>query len=225
MDILEELKSLSDENYKKFVLKINPTKYEILGIRMPVLKQFAKKIIKESPYEFLALDKEGICEMIMLEGLVISSLKTPFSNLILYTENYMKKIDNWGQVDSFVINFKGIKKEKELVFTSLKIWLNSKEEFVVRTALVMLLCYYINKEYLQKIFDISNKIAHKGYYVFMTNAWLISVCMAKFPEETIVFLKDNQLDKITHNKSILKSHESSRVSENHKILLQTLKRL
>ena len=224
MTILQELATLSEENYKVFNLRIIPTNHNVLGVRIPLLKQIAKRITKESPYEFLTLDKKNNYEMILLEGLVISSLKVPFSNLVPYIETYMTKIDNWAQVDSFVMNFKGIKKEKEHVYNILIHWLNSKEEFTVRTALIILLSYYVEKEYLENIFDISNKIKHKGYYVFMGNSWLISVCMAKFPEETIQFLKVNTLDEITHNKSIQKSCESNRVSKEHKEILRTLKR-
>lgn len=225
IDILEKLKEVSEENYKKFNLNIIPTNQYVLGVRMPILKKLANKIAKEYPYEFMSKDKENYYEMIMLEGLVISNLKVPFGDLTPYIETYMKKIDNWAQVDSFVMNFKSILKEREAVFEILKIWLDSKEEFVVRTALIILLSYYIDEEYLQSIYDISNKITNKGYYVFMGNAWLISVCMAKFPKETIVFFKDNKLDKITHNKAIQKSCESNRVSKEDKILLKTLKRV
>ena len=224
MNIFEELTSLSEESYKKFNLKIIPTNHNILGVRTPLLKKMAKKIIKVSPYEFLILDKKNSYEMIMLEGLVISSLKLPFIELTTYIENYMKKIDNWAQVDSFVMNFKGIKKEKESVLNILKLWLDSKEEFVVRTALIILLSYYVEKKYLENIFEISNKVTHKGYYVFMGNSWLISVCMVKFPKETIQFFKENELDDITHNKAIQKSRESNRVSKENKELLNTLKR-
>ena len=224
MNIFEELTTLSEESYKKFSFKIIPTNYNILGVRMPLLKQISKKIVSESPYEFLALDKGNSYEMILLEGLVISSLKLPFQELTIYIETYMKKIDNWAQVDSFVSNFKGIKKEKEMVFNTLQPWLDSENEFVVRTALIILLSYYVEKEYLEKIFDISNKITHKGYYVFMGNAWLISVCMAKFPEETIQFFKKNKLDDTTHNKAIQKSRESNRVSRENKELLNILKK-
>lgn len=68
MNIFEELKSLSEESYKNFIIKLVPTNHNILGVRMPLLKQLAKKIAKESPYEFLTLDKGNNYEMIMLEG-------------------------------------------------------------------------------------------------------------------------------------------------------------
>ena len=74
------------------------------------------------------------------------------------------------------------------------------------------------------IFKLSQSVEHTGYYVHMGNAWLISVCMAKFPEETIKFFKDNTLDDKTHNKAIQKSRESYRVSKEHKALINKLKR-
>lgn len=58
----------------------------------------------------------------------------------------------------------------------------------------------------------------------MANAWLISVCMSKYPDETIVFLKNNKLDKRTHNKAIQKSRESFRVVKENKEILNELKR-
>ena len=122
------------------------------------------------------------------------------------------------------MGFKGIKKEKVEVLKIVKRWLNSKDEFVVRTGLIILLAYYIQNEYLEEIFSLSNQITHQVYYVFMGNAWLISVCMAKFPLETIEFFKDNNLDVITHNKAIQKSRESRRVSKEDKEFIKTLKR-
>lgn len=58
----------------------------------------------------------------------------------------------------------------------------------------------------------------------MASTWLISVCIAKFPEETFIFFKDNALDVKTQNKAIQKSRESFRVSKEHKALLIGLKK-
>ena len=223
MTILERLKTLSEENYKNFNSKIIPTKQEMLGVRIPILKKIAKEI-KLEDIEILFSTNENIYELILLEGFVISSSKKPFLELVPYIESYLKKVDSWAQIDSFILGFKGIKKEKVEVLKIVKRWLNSKDEFVVRTGLIILLAYYIQNEYLEEIFSLSNQITHKGYYVFMGNAWLISVCMAKFPLETIEFFKDNNLDVITHNKAIQKSRESRRVSKEDKEFIKTLKR-
>lgn len=223
MSILEELDSLKDEDYKKFNSKIIPTNQVTLGVRLPILKNIAKRIAKENPKEFIQLNKD-IYEMILLEGFVISYLKESFLDLLPETENYLEKVDNWAQIDSFILNFKRIKKEKSDILNIVRRWLKSDDEFIVRAGLITLLGYYIEKEDLNLIFNLSNKITHKGYYVFMGNAWLISTCMAKYPKETILFFENNKLDDITHNKAIQKSCESNRVSKKDKETIKKLKR-
>jgi len=81
----------------------------------------------------------------------------------------------------------------------------------------------VEKENLKMIFNLAQEVKHTGYYAHMANAWLISVCMAKFPDETIIFFQNNTLDAKTHNKAIQKSRESFRVSKENKNLLSTLK--
>ena len=68
---------------------------------------------------------------------------------------------------------------------------------MVRAGLVLLLAHYVEERYLETIFSLSQQVRHDGYYVFMANAWLISVCMAKYPEQTLAFFRNNTLDKRT----------------------------
>ena len=77
MAILERLKTLSEENYKNFNSKIIPTKQEMLGVRIPMLKKIAKEI-KLEDIEILFSTNENIYELILLEGFVISSSKKLF---------------------------------------------------------------------------------------------------------------------------------------------------
>ncbi len=220
--ILNKLKTLSDDDYKAFNNKIIPTKQITLGVRLPILRNIAKEIVKENPIEFIKLDKQNIYEMIMIEGLVLSYMNKPFKELLPSIENFINKVDNWAQIDSTICSFENIKKEKDYILDIIKIWIKSDNEFIVRAALIILLSYYIQEENLDMIFRISQSISHKGYYVFMGNAWLISVCMAKFPIETIKFFKNNNLDIKTHNKAIQKSRESYRVSKEDKIIIKSL---
>ena len=222
--VLDELKSLAEDDYKTFNCRIIPTKQKILGVRVPILRKIAKSIAKKEAIEFIRLDKQNIYEMILLEGMVLSYMEKSFKELLPLAESFLKKVDNWAQIDSTVCNFKGITKEKEDVLEIVKKWIESDKEFIVRAGLVILLTHYVEKENLKMIFNLSQNIKHTGYYVHMGNAWLISVCMAKFPAETIIFLKNNTLDKRTHNKAIQKSCESYRVSKEHKVLINKLKR-
>jgi len=222
--ILNKLKSLGDDDYKAFNNKIIPTTQITLGVRLPILRQMAKDIVKDNAYEFIKLPKQNIYEMIMLEGLVLSYMKKPFNELVPLIENYLDKVDNWAEIDSVILGFKSINKQKDYVLEIIKIWLKSDKEFIVRAALVILLSYYIQEENLNIIFKLSQNIKHKAYYVFMGNAWLISVCMAKFPTQTIEFFKYNTLDIKTHNKAIQKSRESFRVSKENKDFIKLLKK-
>ncbi|MFP4265927.1 MAG: DNA alkylation repair protein [Desulfonatronovibrionaceae bacterium] len=222
--VLEELKGLSDDAYKAFNKKIIPTAQQTLGVRLPVLRKIAARIAKNSPDEFIRMDKDNIYELVMLEGLVISSLNRPFAELLPPMEDFLEKVDNWAQVDTTVCNFRDISWEKEAVLAVVKKWLRSENEFVVRAGLVVLLSRFIDKQHLDTVFDLSQSVSHSGYYAYMGNAWLISVCMAKYPQETIGFFRANSLDNKTHNKAIQKSRESFRVSKADKEILNRLKR-
>lgn len=224
MLVLEELKNLAEEDYKAFNNKIIPTKQTTLGVRLPILRKIAKRIAKEKAIDFVKLDKQNIYEMIMLEGLVLSYMEKSFKELLPFTETFLLKVDNWAQIDSTVYNFKNITKEKEEVLVVVNKWLKSDKEFFVRAGLVILIAHFVEKESVQMIFEMSQSVVHSGHYVHMGNAWLISCCMAKFPEETIVFFKNNTLDNKTHNKAIQKSRESYRVLKEHKVIINELKR-
>jgi len=223
--VLEELHTLAEEEYRAFNTKITPTNQTILGVRMPMLRKIAKRIvIEEQALDFISLDKENIYEMILLEGMVLSYMDKPFIELLPLTENFLRKVDNWAQVDSTVCSFKNMAREKDDVMRVVRKWIQSNHEFFVRAGLVVLLGHFVEKEHLNMVFEISQQVTHPGYYVSMGNAWLISCCMAKFPEETIGFFKNNTLDIRTHNKAIQKSRESYQVPMEYKVLLQKLKK-
>jgi 3-methyladenine DNA glycosylase AlkD len=231
--ILKELESLAQIDYKIFNDKIINTEQKTLGVRVSALRKIAKRLAKEMERDeggesdavrFINSDKQNIYELVMIEGMILSYINKPFEELLPLTEKFLTRVDNWAQVDSTVCDFKNIRNEKEDVLRIVKKWLKSDKEFIVRTGLVILLAHFVQRENLKMIFELSQSVKHTGYYVYMANAWLVSVCMAKFPKETIKFFKKNKLDNKTHNKAIQKSRESFRVSKNDKELVNKLKR-
>jgi hypothetical protein len=58
----------------------------------------------------------------------------------------------------------------------------------------------------------------------MAEAWLICELYIKFKEPTLEFIKNNNLNKFTHNKAISKIHDSYRVSVEEKEYLNSLRR-
>jgi len=58
----------------------------------------------------------------------------------------------------------------------------------------------------------------------MAEAWLICELYIKYPEKTRQFIKNNKLNKFTQNKAISKIHDSYRVSDEEKNMLNGYKR-
>ncbi len=224
MEIFKRLEKFAEKNYKNFNLKIIPTKQKVLWVRIPDLRKIAKEIAKDEPYKFIKLDKQNIYELVMLEWMVLSYMNESFANLLPLIETFLDKVDNWAQIDSTMWNFKNMDKELDLVLQTAKKWIKSEKEFIARAWLIVLLSKFVKKDTLDTVFQLSEEVENKAYYVHMANAWLISVCMAKFPNETKIFFQNNKLDKVTHNKAIQKSIESFRVSDEDKEFLRGLKR-
>ena len=155
---------------------------------------------------------------------VIGYGKTDLITRFSLIDRFVLKIDNWAVCDSFCAALKSAKKNKSEFFDYIQKYLYSKSEFEIRFAVVMLLDYFIDDEYIETIFKICEQVRHEGYYVKMAVAWLLSVCVVKFPEKTVDYLKQDTLDIFTHNKAIQKARESFRVSDELKIYLNTLKK-
>ncbi|PSM53133.1 DNA alkylation repair protein [Campylobacter blaseri] len=219
--ILKELNLQKDEKYKKFNQKLIFTKQEILGVRLPALRKIAKNISKDRALKFIKLKKPNIYEIILLEGLVIGYAKFDFKTKIMLYEKYIQKVDNWAGIDCVNLNPKNLQ-DREILITHIKIWLDDESEFIARAGLINLLQHYVQKEYLDYIFSI--KVKNNKYYSMMAHAWLISVCVVKFPDETINFLRQKILDKTTHNKAISKCIDSYRVSKENKDILRELRK-
>lgn len=209
------LYSIKDEDYLKFNSKIVQTNYEMIGIRVPILRNIAKKIKTTNIKEFLEISSPKTFEEIFINGIVISYEKD-YKAFIKYFKDYLKYIDNWAICDMVISSCKIIKKNKEHFETIIKDLLNSKNEYDVRVGVVILMDYYIEKEKLQDLFDYLDDIKHEGYYVHMAIAWMVSILYIKFPKETEIYLQNNKLKKETHNKAIQKIRESTRISKDEK---------
>ena len=125
--------------------------------------------------------------------------------------------------DTFCTGLKFTKKNKTLLWDFINPYFYSEKEFEIRFAVVMALSYFVEKDYLDKIFAIFEQIKSDDYYAKMAVAWAVSVCMAKFPDETFSFIKRMKLTPWVHNKSIQKCIESFRISKEMKQKLKKLK--
>lgn len=225
-EIKEKLFELSDKKYKEFHVGLCPGTNNIIGVRVPILRNYAKELYEEKTWKetIKQIDNEYY-EEIMLQGMIIGLAKKEDINIILqYVEKYVPKIDNWSLCDVFCAGLKITQKNKKQVWEFIQKYIKSEKEFEVRFAIVMILDYFIDEQYLQKDFQIFDSIKHEGYYVKMAVAWAISVCIVKYYEETIQYLEKAQIDNWTYNKAIQKSIESYRITEAQKQNLRKMKK-
>ena len=222
-EYINYLISIKEEKYKQFHSKLCFTKYEILGIRLPIIRKIVKQISKTNYEDFLKLTKSNYYEEVMIEGLVISNIKEEqlFNK---YFNKYITKIDNWGICDSFCNSLNIVTKNPTKYFNLCKELSLSNEEFISRVGLIIILNYYVKEEYLQDIFNILDSITSDKYYINMAQAWLMCELYIYYPQVTENYLKKNKLNKFTHNKAISKIRESYRISKEKKEYLNTLKR-
>lgn len=222
-DYLKFLESLSDEKYREFHKNLTNTKYEILGINLPALRKIAKTISKGDIEEFLQNTGVTFYEEVMVKGLVIASIKDK-ELLLKYLDDFVNMIDNWAICDSFCNSLKIVLKDKEYWFNYFKNYLNSNNEFKVRVGLIVFLDFYIEEEYLNKIFNLVDYIKLDKYYVNMGIAWLLCECFIKYQDKTLDFLRKTRINTFTFNKTISKIRDSYRVSKEMKDYLLSLKR-
>ena len=224
-EIREKLFELADMKYKEFHGGLCPGTDNIIGVRVPILRNYAKELAKEYNISDL-LNQIGnkYYEEVMLQGMLIGFIKKDFVNLKVYLQEFIPKIDNWAVCDVFCAGLKMTKKFKSEMWEFIQKYLKSDKEFEVRFGIVMILDYYIEEEYLQKDYEIFNNIKCTDYYVQMAVAWALSICLIKFFDETIIYLEEAVLDKFTYNKALQKGIESYRITDEQKNILRKMKK-
>ena len=212
-----------DQKYRDFSKKLIFTEYAIIGVRTPILKKIAKEIAKTDILSYFKVSSDTSYEEILLQAFVISSIQDV--SLAIQNFNwYIQKIDNWALCDSAVASLKIVKENKELFYLEIEKYLISENLFIVRVGLVLLLNYYIEKDYLDKIFYMVENLKREEYYINMAVAWLLSMCYLKFPRETLSYLKKSSLDLFTYNKAISKICDSYQVNSIEKEKLKKLRK-
>lgn len=222
--IRERILDLTDEKYRRFHSGLIPAADNILGVRLPHLRELAKEIAKGDWRGYLATAQKDYYEEIMLQGLVIGYAKADIEEILQYVTGFVPQIGNWGICDSFCSNLKITKKHKARVWEFLQPYLLADNEFALRFGIVMLLDYYLEDKYIDRVLVCLDKAKHDGYYVKMAVAWAVSVCFVKFPDKTMRYLQENTLDDFTYNKALQKIMESLRVDRETKDCLHGMKR-
>lgn len=222
-EIRNTLFQMQDLKYKEFHSNLCPNVDDIIGVRVPVLREYAKELYKNNKLSEIKIGNKYYEELV-IQGMIIGfQTKEPIEEVIKQIKEFVPKINSWAVCDVFCAGLKITKKYPKEIFNLIQGYLKSEKEYELRFAIVMLLDYYINDEYIDKVLQILNNVKSDKYYVQMASAWAISICLIKYYEKTILFLEKCKLDKFTYNRAIQKAIESYRIQDNKKQELRKMK--
>ena len=223
-EFVKHLNTLKDEKYKRFNSSIvNNSKYEMIGIRLPILRNIAREISKTDIIAYLNIKEDNYYEEVLIEGLVISKIKKE-DIFYKYFINYIDKIDNWAICDTFASSIKIVEKYKDKYFNECVKLTNQKKEYSVRLGLVVILDHFIEEDNIEKIIKIIDNTESDKYYINMARAWLLAEIYIKYKDKVFTYIKNNNLDKFTQNKAISKINDSLRISKEEKEKLKQYKK-
>ncbi|MBO5902400.1 MAG: DNA alkylation repair protein [Tidjanibacter sp.] len=228
----------------------------VVGLHSPEIKQVAKQLSREGGKvvmpdrthrfcangadvirAFEAVPNESLCyEETVIWGYLINLEKCSLEERLAMLTRYVPVLDNWAVCDSYCAHAKWMARaDKVALWAFLERWFDSEHEFEVRFAVVVAMCYFLNEDWLGRVFVRLNslnfgrikskyktakgkpKVAQQGtvqgaepYYVRMGVAWLLATALAKFPEQTKAFVRSSNLPEDVVKLYIRKARESFR---------------
>ena len=226
-NIKERLVSLSEGEYRRFMIKLLPTVDEntVIGVRVGNIRALAKEILKENEKEemlsFLGDLPHKYYEENMLHAIILSEIRD-YELCIEQIDKFLPFVDNWGTCDS--LRPKIFKKNREKLLEKInRDWLPAAPTYTKRFAIEMLMVHFLDGDFSPEMLDAVAKIRSEEYYLNMMVAWYFATALAKQYDTALPYLKDHRLDTWTHNKTIQKAVESYLITDEKKTLLKELR--
>lgn len=222
-EIKSELFRMQDEQYRSFQSKLIPTVEQdiVIGVRTPELRKLAKQMVKrDDVYTFLNELPHQYYDENQLHAFIVSEIKD-FKCCVEEVCKFLPYVDNWATCDQ--MSPKIFKKHRQELLTFIREWIVSDRTYTVRFAVGMLMVHFLDEDFDLIYPEMVSKIRSDEYYINMMVAWYFATALAKQYEEVLPFIEERRLDSWTHNKAIQKSVESSRITQEQKIYLKSLK--
>lgn len=222
MTVQEYLLSQKDQKYRDFTLPLIPNVDEktFIGVRLPIIKKYAKNLDEKTKKEFLNSLPHYYHEENLLHAFILSNIKD-FDEFIRLVDIFLPYVSNWSVCDTICNKY--LNKYKDRLIDEINRWLKSDELYRVRYAVKCLMNYYLDEEFKEEHIARVAEVKLDDYYVRMMIAWYIATGLAKNYDDFIKVIENKIFGEFTHNKAIQKAVESYRVSDEHKAYLKTLK--
>ncbi len=222
-EIKNKLYSMRDEKYSGFSAKLIPgfEKEYFIGVRTPLLKAFAREIVRTKNYEdFLKSLPHETLEENLLHAFIVANEKHSIDATIKRVEEFLPYINNWAVCDQFSIKIFG--KHHNTIYPYIRKWITSKHLYTRRFAIVNSMRFFLDEKFNAEIpKDVADATTDE-YYVQMAIAWYFATALAKQWSATIHFIEQRKLPDAVHKMTIRKALESFRISQERKSYLKDL---
>lgn len=221
--IQSQLFAMQDEKYRKFQSRLIPNvaPEKIIGIRIPVLRNFAKEIFgTKSAEEFLETLPHKFYDENNLHTFLIARIKN-FESCVVAVKKFLPYIDNWATCD--ILRPAIFKSHKEQLLPHIKKWISSTDVYAVRFGIGMLMSHFLDEDFDEKYLAAVAKICSEEYYIKMMQAWFFATALTKQYDAARKFIEQKKLQPWTHNKAIQKANESRAIPAEHKEYLRGLR--
>lgn len=219
----QQLFVLQDEKYRDFHSKLMPNipKEDVIGIRVPVLRKFAKEFAKSDEKEkFLKELPHRYYEENNLHMMLLVEMKD-YDGCMQEMERFLPYINNWATCDFPAP--KCFEKHKKDVLEHIKIWIKSSHTYTVRYAIGMLMRLFLEDDFLAEYPQMVAKISSEEYYINMMIAWYFATALAKQWDAVIPYIEQRKLPPWVHRKTIQKAVESYRITSGQKEYLKSFR--
>ncbi|WP_276905890.1 DNA alkylation repair protein [Peptoniphilus duerdenii] len=216
------LEKYIDKSYREFNSKLIPGVENVLGIRIPVIRNIVKEMSEEEREVFLnslphRWHEENIMHMIIItEEKDLDKAKEMLLNFLPY-------VDNWQVSDVGIPKSFKSTKDREDLLEFVKILISKESTYFKRYGVFILMKLFLDDFYNNEVLDMVANIKSEEYYVNMMRAWLFQEAMVKRCDDAIKYLEEKKLDRFTHLKTISKCVDSRKIDEKTKLYLKSLR--
>lgn len=216
------LEKYIDPSYREFNRKLIPGVENVLGIRIPVLRNIVKKMSEEEREVFLNSLPHNYHEENIMHMIIITEEKD-FDKAKEMLLNFLPYVDNWQVSDVGIPKSFKDTKDREDLLEFVKILISKEGTYFKRYGIFILMKLFLDDFYNKEVLDMVANIKSEEYYVNMMRAWFFQEAMVKRYDDSIKYLEEKKLDRFTHLKTISKCVDSRKIDEKTKLYLKSLR--
>lgn len=219
-EIQDRLHAMQDLAYGDFSAALLPTvaRERVIGVRLPLLRKFAKQLDRDTAARFLKELPHTYLEEDHLHSFLIGQMRDA-DECYAALDAFLPYVDNWAVCDS--LRPKAILADRERLLEKIESYLQSAHPYTIRFGIELLMLHFLDEHFdPAHLFRVAN-IQSREYYVNMMIAWYFATALAKQWDAAIPYLEQHRLLDAVHGKTVQKAIESNRITPAQKAYLRS----